>query len=201
MKKIYLILVLGTAFAAKAQVKTGYALGIKGEAILTTIQTDVDKRSYSMGFGNGFGVFARLKTGRLYFQPEFKYADQTTYQKDTDKIKVNFTSFDIPILLGGYVFKSKNTLVRLFVGPEMTLFKSFKYDGKDIFNPRSSSSIRSGTGAFVLGAGVDYKGITVDLRYKMGVNSVIRKTTNNSPNETIQQIVLSVGYKFLYKED
>ncbi|HAR19376.1 MAG TPA: hypothetical protein DCR46_01865 [Cytophagales bacterium] len=200
MKKIYLLSFFVTAFAAKAQVKIGYALGLKGEAILTTMQTDVAKRSYSMGFGNGFGFFARLKTGRLYFQPEFKYANQTTYQKDTDKNKVSFTSFDVPVLLGGYVFKSKNGSVRLFVGPELIFFNSFKNDGEDLFNPRNSSSIRSGTGSFVLGTGVDFKRISVDLRYKMGMNSVKRKTTS-SPNETIQQIVLSVGYKLLYKED
>ena len=202
MKKILFTMLMGSAIASNAQTKIGYALALKGEAIFTTIQTDVKNTSYQSGFGGGAGVLMRLKVGKVYFQPELKYSSQATTRKDSaNSRQLTFSSVDIPILLGGYLFNRNKTLVRILAGPELSFFNSFKLEEKDIFNPRDKSNIRSGFMAFAFGAGVDYKNLTFDLRYKLGTNSVIRKTTTSSPNEIPRQIVFSVGYKFLYKED
>jgi len=213
MKKILLsTMLLSASLLVNAQsVKIGYALGVKGEGNLTTLKTDVNGLSYKMGTGYGLGIFTRVNIGRVYLQPELKYSSQsatstfkTTTLKGDSSIsgKISFEAIDIPFLLGVKVIRKDGVNVRVFTGAELSMFSSFKYGDTDLFMPRKSSRVRSGMGSIVFGVGVDYKRFTFDVRYKFATQSVKREIDKvPSTNEVPQQIILSLGFKLLKKED
>jgi hypothetical protein len=213
MKRTLLVsMLLGASMWVNAQnVKLGYALGVKAEGNLTTLKTDVNGLSYKMGTGYGLGIFTRVNIGRVYLQPELKYSSQSatstfaTKSGSSTSAKVKFDAIDIPFLLGVKVIKKDDINVRILAGSELSLFSSFKSGDDDLFTPKGSrkeSTIRSGMGSIVFGLGMDYKRFTFDVRYKFSTQSVKREIKGiPSTNEVPQQIILSLGFKLLKKED
>ncbi len=201
---------------AFSQIQIG--LGIKGGANISSLNvkyqyTDANEgKDYTGKLGYQGGIFAMFKLKKIAIQPEILYAQQGTkfefqYQ-NTEDWKADFTYIAVPVLVKYYAFEMPIGSVNVLAGPQLSFlqkaemnFTDIDGDGaqnrnntnvKDIFNPSDL--------VVVLGVGLDLPfGLTVDLRYNLGVKNMYDRDYNyfNEYELKNRSLQLSVGYKIL----
>jgi hypothetical protein len=174
MKKISLTLVLiCSAFFAFSQVVPSFQFGLKGGLNLSKFSTT---NTFSSDNRAGYyaGLWARIGAAGIHLQPELYLSGKNTTLVDPNtgaENKVNFTSLDLPVLVGTKIGAAGIGL-RLNTGPMV----SFKL-GDDQSFPQAASNIFNGnfkdqTFAWQFGAGFDVGKLGVDLRYELGLSKI-----------------------------
>ena len=199
MKKYLTILalVLFSTFVF-GQFTVGPKVGYNASKLSTNIDT------ISSNFKSGFSIGAFVRIGkRFYFQPEIYYTTQGgVFEGNTStsnwKQKVNIGSLDIPALVGFKLIKSKVVNLRILAGPlaSFVVNKSVK-DAGGILGPIESASINSINWAIQAGAGLDVLFLTLDVRYQIGLNNLIKTVENTEINSKNSVWVVSLGFKIL----
>lgn len=193
MKRIALS---GLLLLASVTTFAQFTLGLKTGINLATLKGDVGDESNRLGYQAG--AWARVGGAGFYVQPEVYLGskggefgsinqDGTTYEGEG---KVNFTTLDIPVLLGNkFGFDKLN--FRIMAGPVISfvLDKSAKenFEVATNFNNYKDQTIGLQTGA-----GVDLGNISVDLRYEKGLSN-INKSGQYDQKQNLWH--LSLGYK------
>ncbi|MFD2161631.1 porin family protein [Paradesertivirga mongoliensis] len=193
MKRIALS---GLLLLASVTTFAQFTLGLKTGVNLATLKGDVGDESNRLGYQAG--AWARFGGAGFYLQPEVYLGskggefgsinqDGTTYHGEG---KVNFTTLDIPVLLGNkFGFDKLN--FRIMAGPVISfvLDKSAKenFEVATDFNNYKDQTIGLQTGA-----GVDLGNISVDLRYEKGLSN-INKSGQYDQKQNLWH--LSLGYK------
>ena len=194
MKKITLMAVL--LLGAMASFGQSFTLGVKTGINLATLKGDVGDESNRMGYQAG--AWARVGGAGFYVQPEVYLGSKggefgtirqngTTYEGDG---KVNFTTLDIPVLIGNkFGFDKLN--FRIMAGPVISflLDKSAKENYAVATN---FDNYKNQTIGLQSGAGVDLGNVSVDLRYEKGLSN-IDKSGQYDQKQNLWH--LSIGYK------
>ena len=197
MKKYLTILalVLFSTFVF-GQFTIGPKVGYNASKLSTNIDT------ITSNFKSGFSIGAFVRIGkRFYFQPEIYYTTQGGVFESNEynwKQKVNIGSLDIPALVGFKLIKGKVVNLRILAGPlaSFVVNKSVK-DAGGILGPIENADINSVNWAIQAGAGLDVLFLTLDVRYQIGLNNLIKTIENSDINSKNSVWVVSLGFKIL----
>jgi hypothetical protein len=195
MKKLLLFILIFLS----AQVMYGkFHLGIKVGYNASKISTNID--TVKNGFKSGFqiGAFARIGN-RLYVQPEIYYTTQGgvfTSNVSNWKQNVKIGSIDIPVLLGFQIIKGDFVNLRILAGPTASFVvnKSIAEGGTST-QQVTSGDLRSVNWGLQAGAGVDVWMFTLDVRYQLGLNQLVKEVQNWSFDSKNNVWVISLGFK------
>lgn len=219
MRKLLLTilsLVMGTALMAQMP-----NFGIRGGLTTSKLTTNLSENFSSENrLGYQGGLFVRLNFNKLYVQPEVIYNHRSTKLEyeitpvidgETQKVGVRsdmkIGTFDIPILAGFKLVKTKMFNVRVFAGPNISFAssKSLSYeyttgDGQDFTgdvpddSKLSVDDFNQVTWYLQAGAGVDVLFLTLDVRYEKGLSDIYSNGTVNMKNNVW---LITLGFKFL----
>ncbi|MBL7139016.1 MAG: PorT family protein [Bacteroidales bacterium] len=196
--KRYLILFVLILFSTIVfgQFTIGPKVGYNASKLSTSIDT------VSSQFKSGFqiGVFVRIGK-RFYLQPELYYTTQgSEFKSNTDiwEQKVNIGSLDIPLLVGFKLLNTKVVNLRILAGPlaSFVVNRSVKVSGI-VTEPIENADINSVNWAIQVGAGLDVLFMTLDVRYQIGLNNLIKQIENVEANSKNNVWVVSLGFKIM----
>ena len=205
MKKIFLlsaifILLAGVSFG---QFSYGIKIGYNASKLHTTL--DSIKSSFNSGFH--FGAFVRVGK-KVYLQPEIYYTLQGgVFQNNVSntynnwKQNVTIGTMDIPVLVGFKMIDVKVVNWRIMAGPMASFLVNSKItDVNSVTGPITKSDINSANWYVQVGTGVDVLFMTLDVRYQIGLNQMIKtaqKITGKeyNLNATNNMWVVSLGFK------
>jgi len=196
MKKIILLTftILTMGMAAIAQLPS-FDFGIKAGLNVSKLKSDVTAEENRTGYQAG--VFARFGGAGLYFQPELYLGSKgstypTAAQVYSGDEKINFTTLDLPLLIGTKVGPGAFN-VRFMAGPVV----SFLLDNEEPVSSASQDvkdfrSYKDQAFGLQAGVGVDVSKLTFDVRYEAGISN-INKTDKYDQKTNLWH--LSLGYK------
>jgi hypothetical protein len=187
-----LLLVAVTTFAQLPS----FTLGLKTGVNLATLKGDVGNENNRLGYQAG--AWARLGGAGFYVQPEVYIGSKggefgaikqngTTYEGES---KINFTTLDIPVLIGNkFGFEKLN--FRIMAGPVISFI--LNKDSKENYAVATNfDNYKNQTIGLQSGAGIDLGNISVDLRYEKGLTN-IDKSGQYDQKQNLWH--LSLGYK------
>ena len=173
-----------------------FTLGLKTGVNLATLKGDVGDESNRLGYQAG--AWARVGGAGFYVQPEVYLGskggefgsiqqDGTTYEGSG---KVNFTTLDIPVLIGNkFGFDKLN--FRIMAGPVISFM--LNQSAKENYSVATNfDNYKNQTIGAQGGAGVDLGNLSVDLRYEKGLSN-IDKSGQYDQKQNLWH--LSLGYK------
>lgn len=173
MKKIILsALFLSLNLAAFSQVLPSFQFGLKGGANLSKLSTE---NTFSSDNRAGYyaGLWARFGAAGIHLQPELYLSGKNTTLKAStgEENKVNFTSLDVPVLVGTKI-GAAGVGIRLNTGPVVSFVLS---DGQSFGNAASNifkGDFKGQNVAWQFGAGLDIGKLGLDLRYETGLSKI-----------------------------
>lgn len=197
MKKLFLLFVfLLSADIMFAQFDFGLKVGYNA----TKLSTNLDTVTSSFGSGFHAGAFARIGK-KFYLQPECYYSFQTDkFTGDSTSWAQNVTigSLDIPLLVGFKVLDAKVAKLRVMAGPVASFVVNRKVkDLNDITGPLTEADINNVNWLIQVGAGLDVLFLALDVRYQIGLNSVIQDVQTTTWDTKGSAWVISLGFKLL----
>lgn len=173
-----------------------FHLGLKTGINMASLKGNVGDESNRLGYQAG--VWARVGGAGFYVQPEVYLGskggefgsiqqDGTTYEGDA---KVNFTTLDIPVLVGNkFGFEKLN--FRIMAGPVVSFL--LNKDSKENYAVATDfDNYKNQTIGVQTGAGVDLGNLSFDLRYEKGLSN-IDKSGKYDQKQNLWH--LSLGYK------
>ena len=174
-KSILLSCMLLAAVTTFAQLPS-FNLGLKTGANMASLKGDVGDESNRLGYQAG--VWARVGGAGFYVQPEVYLGskgsefgsiqqDGTTYEGNA---KVNFTTLDIPVLIGNkFGFDKLN--FRIMAGPVISFL--LNKDSKENYDVATDfDNYKNQTIGLQTGGGVDLGNLSLDLRYEKGLTNI-----------------------------
>ncbi len=193
MKKYFLICCAVLLSSAAFAQLPSFDFGIKGGVNLATLKADWADSENRLGYQ--FGLFTRIGAVGFYVQPEAYLSSKGgELKQESSNIsgKVNFTTLDIPLLVGNKIGVDKLN-IRFMAGPIISFI--LKEDIKENFqNATNFRGYKDQTFGGQLGAGVDLGNLTVDLRYEKGFTNIDRSGQYDQKQNLWH---LSLGYKIL----
>ena len=192
MKKISITfaICLASVYMASAQIIPSFQFGIKAGANLTSISKtgtfNTDNQAGYLG-----GIYARFGALGFNVQPEAYLTSKNVNLNDNGvTTKAKFTSIDVPILVGTKI-GAFGFGARFYTGPVV----SFAINKDQTYSSAASSitklDYKDQNYAWQLGAGVDIRSLSVDLRYEAGLS----KQTYGANSTKINLFNLTLGYK------
>lgn len=206
---IYMLLFFSSSFLS-AQLEAGLKVGASTiqyanpdfeTIILSSENTDEYKLSVNdLNFGYHFGLYSRLKIWKIILQPEVllnsnsvDYKIEDVKNNEVQFLKEQYTSIDIPILLG---LKFKWFSLQGGISghlPILSISELKNIDGYTINNPSFSYS-------YLGGFGIDFWRFRFDARYELSTDFFgehINYKGNNFhfPNKD-NRIIAGLAYKF-----
>jgi hypothetical protein len=188
MKKVLLsaALLVAVCISANAQ----FALGIKGGANFSSINSDNLKSSTVAGYQAG--LFARFG-GTFFLQPELYVSSTGGNFNSNDNAysaKVKFTNLNVPVLLGAK-FGPKDLDIRIMAGPIYTSVLSNDFSSSINSAYTDFGHYNHSTLGYQAGAGIDLGAFSADLRYEGGLTDI-----NPDFGQRQQLWAVSVGFRF-----
>jgi hypothetical protein len=185
-----LALLVTVSISAKAQ----FDFGIKGGVNFSNI--DADQLNKSTKTGYQVGAFLRVGSA-FYLQPEAYLGTSGGNLSDPNNgdysADVRFTTLNVPLLLG-HEFGTSGTNFRLMAGPVYSYIlskdESFSQNFSGAYH--DFGNYNNSTLGYQVGAGVDFAGLTADLRYEGGLSKL---NPNYGQRASIWSI--SLGFKIL----
>ena len=219
MKKLFRVLTLLLAFTTyqnSASAQDVFSWGARLGAASTNINADpqtiydgtasLDSILFSVSnanYGIHGGLYARLKLGPIYIQPEllfntesYEYTVQDLGQSGVTRIlNDRFSTFDMPIMVG-----LKAGPMRIQAGPIGTVLVS-NNNQLETLTETYRRELQNLTWGYQAGLGVDIGSVNLDLKYEGGLESTLGEsyeiygnTYNFDSREN--RWVLTVGLKF-----
>lgn len=194
MKKITLsLLLLCSSFFAFSQVVPSFQLGLKGGLNLSKFNTS---NTFSSDNRAGYyvGLWTRIGAAGLHLQPELYLSGKNaTLSNDAgQENKVNFTSLDVPVLVGTK-FGAAGVGLRLNTGPVVSFMLNEEQSFSDAASAAFNGKFKDQTFAWQFGAGLDLGSLGVDLRYELGLSKV--NSTGYSSSTKLNLFTLGLAYK------
>ncbi|MFD2517867.1 porin family protein [Salinimicrobium flavum] len=168
MKKGILILMLIISGAVMAQsgfgVKAGLNYGDNGDVEYTDVTgagEDIMKGGDSK-VGYHFGLFYRAEMAGFFLKPELLYTQtKSSYDFNNEDAEYKISKIDLPVLLGIRVLGPVN----VFAGPSFKYILDNDFQGVTVGDVEDEFTIGA-----QFGAGIQFKGIGVDVRYERGLS-------------------------------
>ncbi|MBE0646321.1 MAG: PorT family protein [Bacteroidales bacterium] len=197
MKKYFILSML---VLSSAIVFGQFTIGPKVGYNASKLSTNLDTVSSTFKSGFQIGVFVRIGK-KFYVQPELYYTTQGgVFESNTNnwQQKVSIGSLDIPLLVGFKMLNAKVVNLRILAGPlaSFVVNKSVK-DAGGILGPIENADLNSINWAIQAGAGLDILFFTLDVRYQIGLNNMIKDINTAAINSKNNVWVVSLGFKIL----
>jgi hypothetical protein len=203
MKKFTFIFIL---FMASGFAFGQFSIGPKIGFNTSKLTTDLDQIESDASSNFNFGVFVRLGS-KIYLQPEINWLTSGgVYKKpqigDVKPIKqeVEMKSIEIPLIVGWRIINLGVGNIRVLAGPSASIITNSTVSTSDVdnfINPIKESDIEDMLWGFNIGAGADILMFTLDIRYQMGLNEVIKEVEGFSFNSKNNMFAVSLGWKIL----
>jgi len=194
MKKLLLsVFLLVLTISLFAQMK--FDLGIKGGVNFSKISFDPDDYSAESVTKSHFGAFARVGWSRIFIQPEFYFSGKggdVTSDVLSTMTSFDYTSMDIPVLLGFRLIKGKAFDLHVVAGPVFSNISSEEVTGDNLAN---QSFYEDNYMGIQYGLGFDVFFLSFDARMENGLGEFY--TNPEGATGKNQTFMLSVGFKFL----
>ena len=210
MKKIVLLIavLMFSAGVSFGQFSFGIKVGYNASKLHTTL--DSIKSSFNSGFH--FGAFVRVGK-KVYVQPELYYTFQggifennVTNTYNNWKQNVTVGTLDIPVLIGFKLINLKVINWRIMAGPMGSFVVNSKISNISLTGPIEKADINKANWYIQAGTGVDVLFMTLDIRYQIGLNQIIKSsqfmTSGGTPtgkaydfNARNNMWVVSLGFK------
>lgn len=203
MKKITLlfVMILATSFVF-GQISLGPKIGFN----TSELTTDVSEINSEMKNSFNFGVFLRLGK-KIYVQPEVNWLTRGSVLKvptlssvSPVEQEIDMKSIEIPVLLGWRLINFGIGNVRIMAGPSASIVTNTTIttdDSNNLTDPIQDSDIEDMLWGFNIGAGVDVLMFTLDVRYQMGLNEVIKSVEEFDINSKNNIFAVSLGWKII----
>jgi hypothetical protein len=196
MKKLILTLITITAAFtfASAQVIPSFQLGIKGGVNFASLSSSAGS-TFSTSNRAGYlgGLWARVGALGFNFQPELYVTGKNVQITDNGtEVKAKFTSIDVPLLFGGKI-GAFGFGGRFYTGPLVSFAINKSQSFGTAIGNATSLDYKDQNYAWVFGAGIDIKNISVDLRYEAGLS----KQTYGSSQTKVSLFNLSLAIPLL----
>ena len=210
MKKFILafVVLLFSASLTFGQFSWGIKVGYNASKLHSSL--DSIKSSFNSGFH--FGAFVRVGK-KVYLQPELYYTFQggifqnnvsNTYNNWKQNVTVG--TLDIPVLVGFKLLNLKVVNWRIMAGPMASFVVNSKITDVSLTGPIKKADINAANWYVQVGTGVDVLFMTLDLRYQIGLNQMIKSAQSEnssgvvtgkiySLNATNNMWVVSLGFK------
>jgi len=195
MKKLSLLFILVFLVSISVQAQGMFQFGIKGAFNYSKLKSE-DNRWLSSDNKTGYqlGIWTRIG-GVIHVQPELYLTGKTSeanfvVNANDVKADVNFTSLDLPILLGSRVGLGPVGL-RFQAGP-LVSFVVDKKVGDALEQVIDINEYRNNTVALVGGVGLDAGKFRADVRYEHAMSSL---TKESSPEQKINVWTVGVGIR------
>lgn len=193
MKKIILsALFVFTNLMAFSQVLPSFQLGLKGGVNLSKFST---ANTFSSDNRAGYygGLWARIGAAGIHLQPEVYISGKNTSLKNAagEENKVDFTSLDIPILIGTKI-GAAGVGVRLNTGPVVSFVLSEDQSLSNAANSALKGSFKDQSFAWQFGAGLDISKLGIDLRYEQGLSKISK---NDYEGKKLGLFTLGLAYR------
>jgi hypothetical protein len=185
-----------------------FSFGLKIGYNASKLHTSLDSIKSSFNSGFHFGAFVRVGK-KVYLQPEFYYTLQggvfennVTNTYNNWKQNVTVGTLDIPVLVGFKLINVKVVNWRIMAGPMVSFVVNSKIRDVSLTGPIKTSDINSTNWYVQVGTGVDVLFLTLDLRYQIGLNQMIKTAESTvsggkeyTLNATNNMWVVSLGFK------
>lgn len=193
MKKITITaLLMSCAFFTFAQVAPSFQVGVKGGFNLSKFSTENTFASDNKAGYYG-GIWTRIGAAGIHLQPELYLSGKNTTLKGSSGLenKVNFTSLDVPLLVGTKI-GATGVGFRLNTGPVVSFILSeeqtFEDAASDVFNGK----FKDQAFAWQFGTGLDIGKLSVDLRYEMGLSKL---NSAGYPDTKLNMFTFGIGVR------
>ena len=197
MKKYLLFFVF---LLSASIVFAGLNIGVKVGYNAARLSTSMDTITTNFKSGFQFGAFVRIGK-RFYVQPEVYYTTQGgvfTSNSSNWKQNIKLGSIDIPVLVGFKLINNDNLNLRILAGPAASIIvnKTIENTG-NITDPITKTDINTLNWNIQAGAGVDLWKFTLDIRYQIGLNQLIKEVGAMKFDSHNNVWVVSLGFKIL----
>ena len=127
------------------------------------------------------GIWARIGAAGIHLQPEMYISGKNTTLKDANGFenKVDFTSLDIPVLVGTKI-GAAGVGIRLNTGPVVSFVLSKDQSIKDATTQVFKGNFKDQNFAWQFGAGLDVSKLGIDLRYEQGLSKIGKDDYSNA---------------------
>ncbi len=197
MKKLFFFVLI---FLSAELTFGQFTIGIKVGYDAAKLSTNMDTITSNFKSGFQVGAFARIGK-RLFLQPELYYTTQggvfTSNISDWQQ-NIKIGSMDVPVLSGFKLLKGDFINVRLMAGPmaSFVVNKNISEAG-GIAGPIETADLNSVNWAIQAGAGLDVWKFTLDVRYQVGLNQLIKSVENYTFDSYNNVWNVSLGFKIL----
>ena len=201
MKKLIVILALAV-FSQFVYAGDGFKIGLKVGYNASKLSTSIETIKSQFKSGFSIGAFARIGK-KVYVQPELYYTtDGGMFSSNLSNWKqtIKLNNLNIPVLVG-YSFINKFINVRVMAGPMVSFVVNSTIDNTKgdggIQGPIEEANINKANWYIQAGGGVDVWKLTLDIRYQIGLNKIIKDVGEFHYNSSSNEWVVSLGFKFL----
>lgn len=181
-------------FAISVQAQVKFDLGIKGGVNFSKISLDAEDYSAESVTKSHFGAFGRLGWDRVFIQPEFYFSGKggdVTSDIMSTMTSFDYSTIDIPVLLGGRIIKGKLLDLHVVAGPVFNKIVTKDLEASDAFDPSFYENQYFG---IQYGVGIDVLFLTLDARMENGLGNFYSHSEGSGKNQTF---MVSLGFKIL----
>ncbi|AYL94848.1 porin family protein [Mucilaginibacter celer] len=197
MKKTILLsfaIMLLSVGISRAQVIPSFSFGLKGGLNYSTFPSNgIFNNDNKAGYQAG--AWARIGGLGFIFQPELYVTGKNVTVKTDDGMgtaKANFTSVDVPLLLGGKV-GALGIGGRFYGGPVLSFTVNKDQSLSGATAEAARLKYKDANYALQVGAGIDISSLSIDLRYEGGLNKIAYG--NDNSHTRVSLFSLAVAYK------
>lgn len=193
MKRL-LLSVFFFIFSLSLFAQPNFDLGLKGGVNFSKTSFDLNDYSSESVTKSHFGAFARVGYNRIFVQPEFYFSGKggdVTSNAWSTVTSFDYTTMDIPVLLGFRLIKGKIFGLHVLAGPVFSNIISEDVKGGEFTNKSFYADNYFG---IQYGLGIDIWFLTFDARMENGLGDFYSQPDALGKNQTF---MLSVGFKVL----
>lgn len=169
-----------------------FDFGLKGGVNFSNLSFELEDYSSESIVKSHFGAFGRIGLGRIFIQPEAYYSRKggnvTTDPLQTI-ISFDYSSIDVPLLLGVKIVKGDAFGLHALVGPVFSGITTEEILDGVMFD---REYYKNNYFSMQYGIGVDILFLTLDARFEQGLSNLYQHGTNRALNKTF---MISAGFK------
>jgi hypothetical protein len=185
----FVLLVFSTAIIAQPTFNLGLKAGLNNSKV-TFNKAEYNPESIVKYH---IGAFGRLGFNRVFVQPE-AYFSAKGGDMDGSALEIatrfNFSTVDVPMLLGLKVIEGDRANVRVMAGPVFGFFTYQDIDNEDIFDAQYYKNNYIG---FQYGIGADILGFSLDLRMENSASKIYQQPSPDLDGDN-KTFMISIGY-------
>lgn len=172
---------------ALSPIKFGVKAGIQGQGMTMDHNPTFSMLSTDGNLGYNVGVISRIALGPVYLQPELVYGSNRFRMHGPDNTSAKFSvkNMEVPVLVG-----FKLLFVRFMAGPTFNLLNETNVKSGGNLPKAFNTDVHKSTIGFQLGAGVEFRGVNIDIRYG---GQFKRPYQNVTYGEQMQQIKTKIN--------